>query len=111
MGEIKVEWTKNALRNLSKIHNYVALDSPILAQRFLSNLVTKTDRQLSTFPESRRNIPEFENSTLNELKEVIYKGHRIVYDLSDLPTKITVITVLSGRMDLGKHQKNNWILE
>ena len=111
MGGTKVKWTKNARKNLLKIHHYIASDSPILAQRFLTNLVSKTDSQLSSFPDSGRTITEFELSSLSHLKEVIYKGHRIIYDLSDLPTKVTIITIISGRMDLGKHQADNWIIE
>ena len=111
MGNTKVEWTNNALRNLSKIHTYIAEDSPIFAQRFLTNLVLKTDKQLSSFPDSGRKIPEFETTSLSSLRELIYKGYRILYDPTDIPLKVTILTVISGRMDLETHQKNNWIIE
>ena len=109
MGEkVVVEWSQKASSNLSKIYFYIAEDSPVYAKRFTESLIRKTEHQLSTAPLSGRKVPEFENTPLVFLREVIFKGYRIIYNPSE---KVTILTVINGRMDLESHVNSDWVLE
>jgi toxin ParE1/3/4 len=106
----EVIWTARSERNLQTIHIYISNDSIFYATRFIKNLVLSTNKQLSLKPLSGRNIPEFEGTHLNFLREVIYKGYRILYDPSDSPDKIHIIAITNGRQEL-RNINTEWDLE
>lgn len=75
MGEkVVVEWSQKASSNLNKIYFYIAEDSPVYAKRFTESLIRKTENQLSSVPNSGKKVPEFENTPLAFLREVILKA-------------------------------------
>lgn len=53
----KINWTKQSLKDLKAIYDYIALDSNFYASRFVSKLIQRVD-QLIEFPESGRVVPE-----------------------------------------------------
>lgn len=109
MGEkVVVEWSQKASSNLSKIYFYIAEDSPVYAKRFTESLIRKTENQLSVVPNSGRKVPEFENTPLAFLREVVFKGYRIIYSIDK---SVTILTVINGRMDLENHINSNWVIE
>lgn len=57
MGKIK--WTEKAIKNLEDLHNYIANDSVLYAQRFITSLIHSTEI-LEKQPLSGRIVPEFE---------------------------------------------------
>ena len=73
----KIVWTKWSLRDLKLIYEYIKIDSPFYASRFINSLVTRTD-QLINFPESGRLVPEKDDPSIRELIEGNY---RIFYRL------------------------------
>lgn len=74
---VKIVWTKWSLRDLKLIYEYIKIDSPLYASRFINSIVARTD-QLINFPESGRVVPEKDNSNIRELIEGNY---RIFYKL------------------------------
>jgi addiction module RelE/StbE family toxin len=51
---MKVVWTRIALSQLDEIQDYIAQDSPAAAYKLAFDIVDRTERQLSTSPESGR---------------------------------------------------------
>lgn len=84
---MKILWSPNSLKQLEKIGDYIALDSPANACKFVDKLIESVER-LKKFPLSGSNVPESPN-----LKQVIVQGYRIIYRPKD--TSIEIIAVLS----------------
>lgn len=84
---MKIVWSPNSLVQLEKIGDYIALDSPANATKFIDKLISSVER-LKKFPLSGSNVPESPN-----LKQVIIQGYRIIYRASD--NSIGIIAVLS----------------
>lgn len=105
MGE--VIWTEKASAHLKAIHDYIAEDSPVYAVRFIKALIQAT-RKLETFPLAGRSVPEFEQTPLR-LREVIYKGYRIIYRVN-AESDVEIVTVAHGREDLFNNLSKGWIL-
>jgi plasmid stabilization system protein ParE len=106
----KIEWSEKAVSNLNHIFVFIASDSPIYAKRFVNSLITTTETQLCKFPLIGRSVPEFHNTPVNYLKEVIFKGYRVIYYYSDPLEKVYIVAVINGRQDLTKNVKPDWIL-
>ena len=107
----EVNWSEKASQNLLHIYNYIAFDSNYYAERFIKKLVSSVEKQLATQPLSGRNVPEFEGTRLNFLREIIFRGYRIIYNPSKSPIKITVIAVLNAKMDVPKQIKESWEID
>jgi toxin ParE1/3/4 len=87
---VRVHWTTSATRHLGIIHEYVAQDSKIYADRPIDRL-TRRSEQLGSFPESGRVVPEFRRT---DFREVIEPPYRIVYRVR--PDQIDVLAVIHG---------------
>ncbi len=68
----EIIWTRSALRDLKRLHEYIAEDSKYYADRFILKLVSRVD-VLSTFPLAGRVVPEKEDDTIRELIEGNYR--------------------------------------
>ena len=64
----QINWTKQALSDLEAIGDYIARDSPAIAQVFVNRIISSIVR-LETFPFSGRIVPE---SGRESIREVIY---------------------------------------
>lgn len=84
---MRIAWSPSFLDQLEKIGEYIALDSPDNAIKFVDKLIGSVER-LKEFPLSGSNVPESPN-----LKQVIVQGYRIIYRASD--KSIDIIAVLS----------------
>ena len=69
---MKVYWTRNAIKHLTNIYEYIALNSPAYARRIVDR-ITQRSEQISTQPFSGRKVPEYENEDIRELIEKIYR--------------------------------------
>ncbi len=107
----EIKWANKAVHNLKVTRKYIAEDSTYYASRFIRSLILETEKHLSQHPLSGRTVPELQDTPLSFLKEVIYKGYRIIYNPTSSPEYVTVITVISGRMDLLKDLSGNWVIE
>lgn len=72
---MKILWTRHAATCLIEIEDYIARDDPIAAQRWVENLIQRTE-DLTEQPLMGRKLPEMPRGPLRELIEGNY---RIVY--------------------------------
>lgn len=78
----KISWTKWSLKDLRLIYNYISVDSPFYAKRFISKIILRVE-QLETMPLSGSIVPEKEDPTIRELIEgnyrIFYKVNKITF--------------------------------
>ena len=92
---MKVYWTLNAIRHLTNIYEYIALNSPTYARGMVDRITLRSE-QISTQPLSGRKVPEYE---AEDIRELIEKPYRIIYRVKQdqiasiaLSMKMTIIT-------------------
>jgi toxin ParE1/3/4 len=107
----KIKWSERAAYNLNHIYDYIASDSQVYANRFVRALIRSTEKQLHTHNNSGRFVPEFVDTPFDFLKEVIYRGYRIIYNPTKAPESITIIAVLNGRQDMLRNVKADWEID
>ena len=90
----QINWTKQALSDLEAIGDYIARDSPAIAQVFVNRIISSIVR-LETFPSSGRIVPE---SGRESIREVIFRNYRIVYSLES--DTIYILTVFHASKSL-----------
>ena len=74
---VKLNWHRFAKADLIQIYNYIYIDSVYYAVKTSSEIVKSTDN-LKTFPYMGRKVPEY---NLIQLRELIYKSYRIIYEV------------------------------
>lgn len=72
---IKLYWTKEALTRLQEIEKFIARDNPTVAVEFTDKLISISET-IPNNPEKGRIVPEL---AIEQIREVLYKGYRIVY--------------------------------
>lgn len=88
---MNVTWTREAGENLIDLEEFIARDSVERAVRFVDALIGHTESILADNPRSGRKVPEIGNP---DMRELIYRGYRIVYRLHD--DHIEILTVFEG---------------
>ena len=88
---MSVTWSQEAGENLVDIEEFIARDSVEHAVRFVDSLIDHTETILADNPGSGRTVPEIGNP---DIRELIYRGYRIVYRLNGDRTEI--LTVFEG---------------
>lgn len=86
-----VVWTEEAADDLEAVRNYIARDSPHYATAVCADILEAV-RQLETFPESGRVVPELKHE---DLRELIRGSYRIVYRLRSLE-RVEILTIFHG---------------
>ena len=86
-----VNWTDFAKARLHKIHQYIAEDSPMVADKTIKRL-TERSIQIANFPQTGRKVPEFKHP---DIREILERPYRIIYRI--LPNRIDVLTVIHYR--------------
>jgi addiction module RelE/StbE family toxin len=84
---VKIVWTPLALADLKIIHDYIAGESKVYADRMIEKIIARVT-VLNSFPESGRIVPEFGQKSIRELLEGNY---RIVYKIH--PDHIGIVRV------------------
>jgi addiction module RelE/StbE family toxin len=87
---MKVYWTLNAIKHLTNIYEYIAINSPTYARRMVDR-ITRRSEQISTQPLSGRKVPEYE---AEDIRELIEKPYRIIYRVKH--DQIDVLAVIHG---------------
>jgi toxin ParE1/3/4 len=85
-----VRWTTGALRDLRDIGSFIRRDNPAAARRWV-NLLQDRAEQAADVPRAGRVVPEFERE---EIREILFKGYRIVYFLGS--SEIFIMAVFEG---------------
>jgi len=90
----RVVWSARALSDVESIAAYISSDSPAYAKIVVKKIV-KLTRQLARFPQSGREVPEFQDPWLRELLAYSY---RIIYKVER--EEIIIASVIHGKRDL-----------
>ena len=80
---------------MESIAAYIASDSPEYAKIVVKKIV-KLTRQLARFPQSGREVPEFQDPSLRELFAYSY---RIIYKVEK--EEVIIASVIHGKRNLG----------
>lgn len=88
-----VRWSTPAKRDLKRIYDYIAEDSPYHAKVVVGTIVDKT-RALNDSPEIGRMVPEFSEPSIREL--IIY-SYRLVYETKG--GRVDILTIIHGKRD------------
>ncbi|MDD5285504.1 MAG: type II toxin-antitoxin system RelE/ParE family toxin [Desulfuromonadaceae bacterium] len=88
---MSVTWSKEAGENLVDIEEFIARDSMERAVRLVDALIDHAEAILADNPRSGRSVPEIGNP---DIRELIYRGYRIVYRLNG--ARIEILTVFEG---------------
>ena len=91
---MKINWSPLALDRASEIIDYISIDNPSVAKRWLNTVFDKVE-QLISFPEIGRIVPEISDSNF---REIIYGNYRIIYRIE--PTTISILTIRHGKQIL-----------
>jgi len=90
----RVVWSGRALADVESIADYISSDSPAYAKIVVKKIV-KLTRQLARFPQSGREVPEFQDPSIRELLAYSY---RIIYKVET--EEIIIASVIHGKRDL-----------
>ena len=83
---MKVHWTARAEARLDAICDHVAADAPTAAKSLERRLLLRS-RQIATFPQSGRSVPEYDRPDVRELIEGDYRLiYRVLADRADVLT-------------------------
>ena len=88
---MSVTWSQEAGDNLVDIEEFIARDSLKRAVRFVDALIDHAEAILADNPRSGRTVPEIGHP---DIRELIYRGYRIVYRLNG--ERIDILTVFEG---------------
>lgn len=87
---MKTQWTAKALQRLQQIHDYLAVDQPENARRFIDRLTRKA-AAIAENPLLGHTVVEYQR---DDIREVFEGNYRIIYRV--LPDQIHVLTVRHG---------------
>jgi len=96
-----VIWSDPAKEDLKTIHNYIAHDSLIYAQRVTADIIEETE-SFSDFPERGRIVPEINDENI---REIFIYSYRIIYERSD--KDIIIHAVIHSKRDFNKAYRYN----
>jgi plasmid stabilization system protein ParE len=91
---MKIVWSPLAIERVETIADYIAVDNPNAADKWVKQLFSKVER-LSLFPKSGRKVAEAARS---DIREIPCAGHRVIYRV--VGRQIWILTVRHGRQKL-----------
>jgi toxin ParE1/3/4 len=94
----KVFLTKDALRDLEELYDYIALhDTPRKADYVLDK-IEKAFSNLSDLPERGAHPKELLALGIREYREIFFKPYRIIYRI--IKKKVYILLIVDGRRDM-----------
>lgn len=96
---MSVTWSREAGENLVEIEEFIARGSLERAVRFVDALIDYAEATLADNPRCGRIVPEIGNP---DMRELIYRGYRIVYRLKG--DVLDILTVFEGHRLLRLNQ-------
>jgi toxin ParE1/3/4 len=96
----EINWTEQSVIDLEAIGDYIARDSPKIAQIFVDRILNAVMR-LEVFPLSGRMVPEFSQENI---REIIFRNYRIVYLIDD--KKLYILTIFHASIPLQDFMQN-----
>ncbi|MCK4447160.1 MAG: type II toxin-antitoxin system RelE/ParE family toxin [Candidatus Marinimicrobia bacterium] len=94
---MKVIWTELAFKKLEEFDDYIALDKPLAALKWIET-IQKSVSKLVKFPQIGREIPEIKRA---DIREIVEGNYRIIYRVES--ERISILTIRHGRQLLNKN--------
>lgn len=91
---MKIIWSPLAIDRATEIAEYIALDKPAAADKWIATVFSKVE-QLASSPEICRVLPEIEDE---HFRELIYGNYRIVYRIEK--KQVSILTIRHGKQIL-----------
>ena len=91
---MKIIWSPLAIDRAAEIAEYIALDKPAAADKWITTIFSKVE-QLASSPEIGRVVPEIEDE---QFRELIYENYRIVYRIEK--KQVSILTIRHGKQIL-----------
>jgi len=91
---MKINWSPLAIDRASEIAEYISLDNPTAATRWVEKIFEKV-KTLSSSPEIGRKVPEVNSK---EIHELIFGNYRIIYRIEK--SNISTLTIRHGKQIL-----------
>lgn len=90
----KFHWSELSFERITEIGNYIALDAPVAADKWIDEILSKEVMILAN-PNIGRMVPEYKSKMIREL---IVGNYRLIYKIND--KAITAMTVMNCREQL-----------
>ena len=84
---MKIIWSPLAIDRASEIAQYISLDNPTAANKWIDNIFEKV-KILKSSPKIGRTVPEINRK---EIREIIFGNYRIIYRIEKL--NISILTI------------------
>lgn len=94
---MKVIWTELAVEKLEEFADYIALDKPLAALKWIET-IQKSVNKLAKFQQIGREVPEIKRA---DIREIIEGNYRIIYRVE--PERISILTIRHGKQLLNKN--------
>jgi len=91
---VKIIWSPLSLERTAEIAEYISLDNPSAAERWVENIFNRVN-VLQSSPKAGRKVPEIERE---EIRELLYGNYRIIYRVEK--SKISILTLRHGKQIL-----------
>ena len=91
---MKIIWSPLAIDRASEIAEYIALDKPSAADKWITTVFSKV-KQLESSPKIGRVVPEIGNE---QFRELIYGNYRIIYRIEK--KQVSILTIRHGKQIL-----------
>lgn len=82
------------MEQLAEIEDYISKDNPVRAVAFVTSLIAQAET-LALHPRKGRLVPELLDPAI---REIIYRGYRIIYRLT--PDMVQILSIFEGHRRL-----------
>lgn len=87
---MKLIWSHSSLIDLDGIYEYISKGSKYYATRTIEKIIER-GKQISTFPNSGKKVPEYDNP---KIRQVIEGNYRMIYKIEN--DIVQVLTIVHG---------------
>lgn len=84
---MKITWSPLAIDRASEIAEYISLDNPTAASKWIDDIFEKV-LILNSSPKMGRTVPEINRK---EIREIIFGNYRIIYRIEEM--SIAILTI------------------
>jgi toxin ParE1/3/4 len=92
---MEIKWSELAIERVSKIIEYIALDNPNEAEKWVHQLFDYL-KKIAPFPRSGRVLPELPKRV--DIKEIIFGNYRVIYRIDS--NRLFILTVKNTKQIL-----------
>ena len=101
---MKIDWSQRAISDLAALHDFIARDSRLYAERFVAKLIRATEG-LADFPELGRRVPEEPDQ--KDVRELLVQSYRLIYRVEI--ERILIAAIVHGQRNLEQPYEKPWM--